>query len=633
MSRALAAAVGVAGVTLAACAPVHGPRGGYIDVIRPDQHPPLIGASAAADSIWGPTDQSERGDGIAESHRADLERLVRRFAPTVVLPPGDFTRLAGRKYRMLPTDAALYADTLRLDLIRTTPYQYFDSLNIPMAALDPDSLRGLVDAAMRYQSDPNTLAAWYYDFPGGNPKQWWQAYARFRTGPDSVRWAQPTVYAHPFVDFSGRVVIQYWFFYPVNDFVGNHEGDWEHVDVIVSPDRAAIDEVNYFFHARSIRLPQGKYQPETVDSTHVVVHVGGRMYHIADYPIRIVAGDRNEGSHGHYPYAGEWEAAAGMGAPESVKAAGKDSSRVIPHDRFRVVLTPEPSRVDYRRRPEVLREWAWLILPARWGFPAAPSLGSELKSMDIGNRAPYGPAYNTSWNRLSPTLSYSAYHVKKLSFLRSAIEDLLQPWYYLYIFRSPRYVHDVRGGSLNRRQLERLGLAPRGGWAERGLGSPIFGVHVGFPTEDFSDLYGNSTGISLWRNFWGKLRLGAIELMGGYQKFSREEGLGGALFVYPITANLVVRAPDALFRPYVTAGGGLYGWDSRIHITPEIRTLTTGWEWGLTGGVGIEYYLRTNVALDVSLRYHATHGPASSIGMADERLRFYALWVGHYVRF
>ena len=116
------------------------------------------------------------------------------------------------------------------------------------------------------------------------------------------------------------------------------------------------------------------------------------------------------------------------------------------------------------------------------------------------------------------------------------------------------------------------------------MGSPILGVHAGFPREGFSDLYGTSTGISLWRNFWGKLRFGAVELMGGYQKFSRTEGQGGALFVYPITANLVVRAPDALFRPYASLGGGAYGWDARTYIDPTARVLRVGWDLGWTSG-------------------------------------------------
>ncbi len=76
------------------------------------------------------------------------------------------------------------------------------------------------------------------------------------------------------------------------------------------------------------------------------------MYNVFDYPIRLFAGEHNEGSHGSYPYPGEWESAAGLGSPESVQQADKDSTRVVPHDRFRTVLTPEPGRIDYSRNPE-----------------------------------------------------------------------------------------------------------------------------------------------------------------------------------------------------------------------------------------------------------------------------------------
>jgi hypothetical protein len=55
-------------------------------------------------------------------------------------------------------------------------------------------------------------------------------------------------------------VIQYWFSYPINDYIGNHEGT-EHINVVVNESRNAVAEVQYFFHARSIRLP-GDYRPD-----------------------------------------------------------------------------------------------------------------------------------------------------------------------------------------------------------------------------------------------------------------------------------------------------------------------------------------------------------------------------------
>jgi len=121
------------------------------------------------------------------------------------------------------------------------------------------------------------------------------------------------------------------------------------------------------------------------------------MYNVLDFPIRILAGEQNEGSHGTYPYSGEWESAAALGSPEAVHKADQDSTRVVQYYRFRVALTPEPSRIDYLAKPEILSEWLSFVIPVRWGFPSAPSLGSAV-SADVSNRAPFGPTYNSAWN-------------------------------------------------------------------------------------------------------------------------------------------------------------------------------------------------------------------------------------------
>ncbi len=617
-----------------ACAPrVRGPRGDYVDFIRADQAPPRVASRANGDSLWGPADESAAGDGIAESRRADLEALVRRFAPTLVLPREDYAKLGGRRYRLIPTDVRLFTDTLRIDRVRAAPYGYHDSQDIPFADLDPQLLVTLADSAQFNNSDPDLLELWYFDFPGTNPREWWEAYGQFRTGPDSARWDRPTTYAHPFLDAEGRLVIQYWFFYPINDFIGNHEGDTEHVNVVVDETRTGVAEVQYFFHARSIRLPQGKYRPEIVDGTHPVVYVGGRGYNVFDYPIRMVTGERNEGSHGSYPYPGEWEAAGGLGMPESVSKTGRDSSRVLPWHRFDAVLTPEPARIDGRRHPESLKAWAWLVLPIRLGYPAAPSFGSEVKFTDVGNRAPYGPAFNAGWNRTAPGLTYPAYPVRRVPALQSMAEDVLQPWYWLYAFRTPRYAPDWRATGVPRRRLEQLGLVPRGAWRERGIGTTVLGGAASTIRGDSNATYGTAVGLSLWRNFWVRLRAGHVELMGGYQKFSRRTGAQGSLFVYPITANAVFALPAARLRPYITVGGGAYGWESQIRTTGATQLETAGWSAGWTAGGGMEYYLRPHVAFDVALRFHRATGRDAVAQLGGDGLRFTTVWIGHYLRF
>jgi hypothetical protein len=210
------------------CAGTREDRGSYLDYIRVDERPPLVGSGPAADSLLGPPHESDLGDGIAESHRAKLQELVERFAPTLVLPKNDQVEEGGERFRLLPTNVHLFADTLRLDIFRMAPYQMHASEDIAIQSIDEDSLLGLVRSSLLDATAPDLVAAWYFDFPGTRPRDWWNAYARLRTGPDSTLWATPTTYAHPFQDPLGRTIIQYWYFYPFNGDPGrdgqSHQG-------------------------------------------------------------------------------------------------------------------------------------------------------------------------------------------------------------------------------------------------------------------------------------------------------------------------------------------------------------------------------------------------------------------------
>ena len=72
---------------------------------------------------------------------------------------------------------------------------------------------------------------YHLDFPG-DPLD---------AGCDYERWARrltagtsPTVYAHVATDpgYPGKLALQYWFFYPFNDFNNTHEGDWEMTQLV-----------------------------------------------------------------------------------------------------------------------------------------------------------------------------------------------------------------------------------------------------------------------------------------------------------------------------------------------------------------------------------------------------------------
>ncbi len=51
-------------------------------------------------------------------------------------------------------------------------------------------------------------------------------------------------------DHPDKIVLQYWFFYPFNDFTTNHEGDWEMMQVILNktPEGPEPEEVSYSSH-------------------------------------------------------------------------------------------------------------------------------------------------------------------------------------------------------------------------------------------------------------------------------------------------------------------------------------------------------------------------------------------------
>ena len=52
---------------------------------------------------------------------------------------------------------------------------------------------------------------------------------------------EPTVYAHVATEAArpGKLALQYWFFYPFNDFNNTHEGDWEMIQLLFDADDAA----------------------------------------------------------------------------------------------------------------------------------------------------------------------------------------------------------------------------------------------------------------------------------------------------------------------------------------------------------------------------------------------------------
>lgn len=113
-----------------------------------------------------------------------------------------------------------------------------------------------------------------------------------------------TTYTHLFTD-NDNVVIQYWFYYPFNHATNRHEGDWEHINVIVDsqiPNSSNIVEIEYYAHYEDVR-ERNANTAEIVrgndNSAHPVVYVSGHQ--------KEIDGCEGNGGHGNFPHAGEYD--------------------------------------------------------------------------------------------------------------------------------------------------------------------------------------------------------------------------------------------------------------------------------------------------------------------------------------
>jgi hypothetical protein len=207
---------------------------------------------------------------------------------------------------------------------------------------------------------------------------------------------RPTQYAHVFWwnQAAGLLAIQYWFYYPFNEWVNHHEADWEHVVVVLkgiprlqAPDdgggAAALGHL-FFFHdswmqpRRLVRLPGAS---AGYNEDHAVVFVGGHG--------RMLAWD-GPFSGGSYPLPGRYPRAGfepRTFAPDEHLPVG---ARFLAADEFQVILLPEPERLDGARHPEL----SWLRLPFFAGQrqvhinpPGYRTLGKDHPPVQPGVRA------------------------------------------------------------------------------------------------------------------------------------------------------------------------------------------------------------------------------------------------------
>jgi hypothetical protein len=245
----------------------------------------------------------------------------------------------------------------------------------PFVPTDIDRLLGEDTVALRGPWSPSDLVKigpvaedlvgrfeYHLDFPGD----------ALDAGCTYERWANrigaaqdPVVYAHVVTEPErpGTVALQYWLFYPFNDFNNTHEGDWEMVQLNFDADDAAealgLDPVlvGYSAHEGATSSAWEGDKVELVDGTRPVI-----------YPAA--------GSHANKYSDALWlgsSAEAGVGCDDTRGPHAELSPRVetIPSD------------------PAAAREtFPWIAFDGRWG---------ELQKAFFNG--PTGPNQKTQWTQ------------------------------------------------------------------------------------------------------------------------------------------------------------------------------------------------------------------------------------------
>ena len=203
---------------------------------------------------------------------------------------------------------------------------------------------------------------YHLDFPGDplNPGCDYEEWARRLTKGTS-----PTVYAHVATQpgYPDQIALQYWFFYPFNDYNNLHEGDWEWIQLVFDAPTAAeaLDQdpsaVYYSQHEGAEVADWDAEKLEVGDGTHPVVHPAA-------------------GSHANYYDDGLFlgrSASQGVGCDDT-----RPPNRTV--DPVVEVIPSDPVAA--------VEQYPWIGFEGRWG-----------ERREAFYNGPTGPAQKTLWNK------------------------------------------------------------------------------------------------------------------------------------------------------------------------------------------------------------------------------------------
>lgn len=349
------------------------------------------------------------------------------------------------------------------------------------------------------RADQHDEQIMYIDFPGSDPVSWRAAY-KDADPRDAAFYTHFLIHEDTAAtgDHRYHLVAQQFFFYPFNDAANNHEGDWEHINVLITTLQAAEEDsagrmtatevegvlgaddvettvvayVDYHFHESlitldylALRRPAGPVEKSWLrrlsvwrDTTYISrtllsrsTVAGGAL---ATHPIGYIGGNNkgpdellavwprfqrsyNRNGHGTYPFPGTWQhvgplsSTEQLSGPEIPKLHPKPTPDMLLRDLVtdpdfivfedaNVIIVPDWERIHalLPQSRKAQRDWSWLVLPMRWGFPVSVSPGGgALPHTDVGNISPEAPPYQPTWNRVGIGAGWRAYEPEVLRVL------------------------------------------------------------------------------------------------------------------------------------------------------------------------------------------------------------------------
>ncbi|MEO8107412.1 MAG: hypothetical protein ABI720_08840 [Actinomycetes bacterium] len=313
----------------------------------------------------------------ASAAESDESALAERYSPHVRLVKQLDECGVGEPYAPSDVDVLLSNDSV--------------GLRGPWATDD------LVDVGPTAEDLAEGLPGYFLDFPGEplNPGCTYEEWA-----DDTWAGRQATTYAHVVTqeDRPGQLAVQYWFFYPFNDFNNRHEGDWERIQVefdvgdVASALETKPTRVVYSAHEGSVQALWVDSKLTRVEDTHPVIYVGA-------------------GSHASYYGPGLFllrSASQGLGCDVTLDTADP---------------LPLAVKTISSIRSEAIDEFPWIAYEGRWGQRNETSFYNGVAGPNTKGQwtKPF------TWSDDAATQSFSVpggqvYGVKTTDFFCSAVE-------------------------------------------------------------------------------------------------------------------------------------------------------------------------------------------------------------------